>query len=388
LPAEVHIQTIEQYYKGYDDYAIDRRGDVGSWVREESMNSLREYIHLLMSSKNQQLISGVGADQPAFFERFISMNLQQLNEKIDRVREVAGRSLQQFFKFTLPLVDTQFSMRDELLCLFISEEHEADTTDTLTHDHGIAYLPWRSAQFVFQQVKPFFDSTAYSESILKGLIVSSGGLTESTLKASQNSLFEYLSEASKIKDSEGNIDMSARVAKKKEFIGKLCHIFEQNKKIDRVTVPLMITIEMLLEADYLSDEEIQVDIYEVHRLTVAECNKSKNMTKLLSGVGVFAGMLSSTDVELQRKAIKTLLFLLYHNFPKVRKMAAEKIYTGLLTLDSYDSLVAGGEDDFDKINDLLSETDWAGIDAKILAAESRAEMYQLFGHEWKPAAKK
>mmetsp|Transcript_17897 Transcript_17897/g.27665 ORF Transcript_17897/g.27665 Transcript_17897/m.27665 type:complete len:221 (-) Transcript_17897:399-1061(-) len=220
------------------------------------MNSLREYIHLLMSSKNQQLISGVGADQPAFFERFISMNLQQLNEKIDRVREVAGRSLQQFFKFTLPLVDTQFSMRDELLCLFISEEHEADTTDTLTHDHGIAYLPWRSAQFVFQQVKPFFDSTAYSESILKGLIVSSGGLTESTLKASQNSLFEYLSEASKIKDSEGNIDMSARVAKKKEFIGKLCHIFEQNKKIDRVTVPLMITIEMLLEADYLSDEEI------------------------------------------------------------------------------------------------------------------------------------
>mmetsp|Transcript_17897 Transcript_17897/g.27668 ORF Transcript_17897/g.27668 Transcript_17897/m.27668 type:complete len:113 (-) Transcript_17897:3-341(-) len=112
------------------------------------------------------------------------------------------------------------------------------------------------------------------------------------------------------------------------------------------------------------------------------------MTKLLSGVGVFAGMLSSTDVELQRKAIKTLLFLLYHNFPKVRKMAAEKIYTGLLTLDSYDSLVAGGEDDFDKINDLLSETDWAGIDAKILAAESRAEMYQLFGHEWKPAAKK
>ena len=32
--------VVEVLYKALDDYAIDRRGDVGSWVREESMNSL------------------------------------------------------------------------------------------------------------------------------------------------------------------------------------------------------------------------------------------------------------------------------------------------------------------------------------------------------------
>jgi hypothetical protein len=44
---------------------------------------------------------------------------------------------------------------------------------------------------------PFFDSEVYSYSILTGLITSSGGLTESTLKASSNSLFEYLSKMTK-----------------------------------------------------------------------------------------------------------------------------------------------------------------------------------------------
>lgn len=56
-------------------------------------------------------------------------------------------------------------------------------TDSAANDE-IAYLPWRSAQFVFNSIKPFFDSEVYSIPILKGLITSSGGLTESTLKAS------------------------------------------------------------------------------------------------------------------------------------------------------------------------------------------------------------
>ena len=121
---------------------------------------------------------------------------------------------------------------------------------------------------------------------------------------------------------------------------------------------------------------------------MAECNKSKNMSKLISGVGVFSGMLGSTDPELQKKGIKTLLFLLYHNYPKVRKMAAEKLYTGLLTMESYEALIPGGDDDFEKVNEMLSETDWVGIEAKILTADSKEAMYKLFGFDWKPPVKK
>jgi hypothetical protein len=63
------------------------------------------------------------------------------------------------------------------------QESQNLLTDSAANDE-IAYLPWRSAQFVFNSIKLFFDSAVYSIPILKGLITSSGGLTESTLKAS------------------------------------------------------------------------------------------------------------------------------------------------------------------------------------------------------------
>jgi tubulin-specific chaperone D len=238
----------------------------------------------------------------------------------------------------------------------------------LTND-DIAYLPWRSAGFTFNASKPFFDSDAYSISILKGLITSSGGLTESTLKASQNSLFEYLSEMSKVKGADGKIDTAAGIASKKRFITKLSFIMESCHKQDRVTVPLMKTLEMLLTSDYLADDEVQADILELHRLCVAECSKSKNIVKLMASVGVFAGMLCSSNADLCRKALKTLLFLLYQAFPKVRKLAAEKLYTGLLTMEEYDHVIPGGEDAYDEVNDLISETDWSQ-DVKALKAET------------------
>jgi hypothetical protein len=93
---------------------------------------------------------------------------------------------------------------------------------------GITFLPWRSAKFVFDHMKSLFDSEVYSLPVLKGLITSSGGLTESTLKASSNSLFEYLSEMSQVKREDGSIDKEAGIQLKKNFIAKLKTLYEQN----------------------------------------------------------------------------------------------------------------------------------------------------------------
>ena len=146
--------------------------------------------------------------------------------------------------------------------------------------------------------------------IFKGLVTSSGGLTESTLKASSKTLFKYLS------------DMKGHVDKKSQFINKLIVIFEQNLKDERITIPLMKTIEMLLESDYLAEDELVSDLKKVHALTVQECSKPKNIVKLMGSVGVFTNMLSYKDQELCIKALRSLLFLLYHNFPKVRDTCA------------------------------------------------------------------
>jgi hypothetical protein len=39
------------------------------------------------------MIEALGADKPEFYEKFVGHLLQQLMEKIDKIREVAGRSL-------------------------------------------------------------------------------------------------------------------------------------------------------------------------------------------------------------------------------------------------------------------------------------------------------
>ena len=38
------VEILETFYAGFDDYAVDRRGDVGSWVRSEAMVSLSKYV--------------------------------------------------------------------------------------------------------------------------------------------------------------------------------------------------------------------------------------------------------------------------------------------------------------------------------------------------------
>ena len=117
---EVHrVKILETIYKGFEDYAIDNRGDVGSWVRQESMVQMLRYINLIFSSESGPVLESVGATKPAFYVRYVTANLQQLCEKIDRMREIAGKCLQKFFKYCVPTCNVKFDSSDELTCLFL-----------------------------------------------------------------------------------------------------------------------------------------------------------------------------------------------------------------------------------------------------------------------------
>ena len=78
----------------------------------------------------------------------------------------------------------------------------------------------------------------------------------------------------------------------------------------------------------------------------------------MSASGLMAGLLSLQKPELCQKVIKSLLFLLYHSFPKVRKLTAEKLYTGLLGLEDPLIVFPNGEVDYDAAIEMLSETNW------------------------------
>jgi len=87
------MKILEVFYNCFDDYAVDRRGDVGSWVRDVAMVSLNTYVGCIVNCEDTSVAESMGAVQAAFYERFVAHYLQQLNEKIDRIREQAGKSL-------------------------------------------------------------------------------------------------------------------------------------------------------------------------------------------------------------------------------------------------------------------------------------------------------
>ena len=42
--AQTITKVLETLFKAVDDYALDNRGDVGSWVREEAMRTLSAFV--------------------------------------------------------------------------------------------------------------------------------------------------------------------------------------------------------------------------------------------------------------------------------------------------------------------------------------------------------
>jgi hypothetical protein len=76
---------IKALVGGLADYAVDSRGDVGSWVREACMCGLKALVSLALST------SDTGAYLSADVQKVIfSKVLQQSAEKIDKIRACAG----------------------------------------------------------------------------------------------------------------------------------------------------------------------------------------------------------------------------------------------------------------------------------------------------------
>ena len=62
--------------------------------------------------------------------------------------------------------------------------------------------------------------------------------------------------------------MKGDIPKKQNFLGKLIRIYEENLRDEKVTIPMMKTLEMLLESDYLAEEELSANLKIFHSLTV------------------------------------------------------------------------------------------------------------------------
>ena len=73
-----------------------------------------------------------------------------------------------------------------------------------------------------------------------------------------------------------------KLRNKKQFIDQLNNIFEENMKNERITVPLMKTMESLIRTTYFSGEEYSEEFIRMHQLCHKESWKSRNISKLIT----------------------------------------------------------------------------------------------------------
>ncbi|NXF24598.1 TBCD protein, partial [Rhodinocichla rosea] len=317
--------NVDQIYAtlltGVTDYTTDSRGDVGGWVREAAMTSLME-VTLLLVQNEAELINA------SICKQIMCWLAQQSAEKIDKFRAHAGSVFLTLLHFDHPPVP-HIPHREELERIFPRWEKET--------------LNWKAASEAFPRITQLLGLPAYQYHVLLGLSVSVGGLTETTLRYSAQSLFDHMKKIQSDPSALGS------------FCETLLKVFEDNLRNDRVSVPLLTMLDQMLANgcfDMFTEQENHPFPVKLFTLCKEEIKRSKDIRKLRSSIGVFCGLIQFQG-DMREKVFFQLFLLLCHPFPIIRKTTASQVYEMLLTYsDVVDPAI------MEQAMAILSDTNW------------------------------
>lgn len=92
LGPDAYSMATEAFFEGLEDYSVDSHGDVGSWVRDASMKGLDILINNFLL-RDQALTFLPESERSEFSVKVIAALCRQSVERIDKLRDTAGRAL-------------------------------------------------------------------------------------------------------------------------------------------------------------------------------------------------------------------------------------------------------------------------------------------------------
>ncbi|MED6133423.1 hypothetical protein PIB30_028079 [Stylosanthes scabra] len=374
-------EVMMTLFKALDDYSVDNRGDVGSWVREAALDGLEKCTYMLCKIDNSASLSGTSngkeiesSVQPLndnlpknnqellLFDQNLATSLirgicKQALEKMDKLREAAANVLHRIL-YNQMIYIPYIAFREKLEEI-IPKEAEAK---------------WAVPSYSYPRFVQLLQFGCYSRDVLSGLVISIGGLQDSLKKVSLSALMEYLEE---VEFEEHNTRMSREYMLSDDILWVLQHY----KKCDRVIIPSLKTIEILFSKKVFLNMEANTTTFCAGVLDslAIELKGSKDFSKLYAGIAIL-GYVASVPEPINMRAFSQLVSFLVHRYPKIRKAAAEQAYLVLL---QNGNLVA--EDKIEKALEILCDTCWDGdID---LAKQQRVALCETIGLEVVPIGK-
>ncbi|KAL8235656.1 hypothetical protein R6Q59_016737 [Mikania micrantha] len=303
----IKTEVMQSLFNALEDYSVDNRGDVGSWVRTAAMNGLEKCTYIL--SKSDKLDGN-----ESLFDANIATNLvgglvKQAVEKMDRLREVAAKTLQRILN---------------------------------------------STQFYFPRFIQLLKFGCYSKYVMSGLVISIGGLEDSLRKAALGALLDYI-QADNVKDE------NEKNSRELSISNDILWVLQKYKRCDRVIIPSLKMIEILFSKSILLHMDVTISRTQTRIFCggVVEClatelKGTKDFNKLYAGIAIL-GYIASISEPIDIRAFSYLLSFLTHRYPKIRKACAEQVY---LVLIQNAELV--GEENLENAIVIVSECCWEG----------------------------
>lgn len=136
---------MEAILMGFEDYTVDQRGDVGSWVRLASLKAIRSCLpsQIEFQKTTQSLV-----------DRCISCALKQLVERLDNVREMAAAAL-------VTIIDSTPRPGTGAICVQYADEIRTE----LRKEEN-----WRDRAHITSRVLELLSASVYRMSILQGAV--------------------------------------------------------------------------------------------------------------------------------------------------------------------------------------------------------------------------
>jgi hypothetical protein len=188
VSSQVVNALVDALLGGLDDYTIDERGDVGSWIRMVCIQGLTLISELLFRDA-PSIPDFDGYFPPQKYHAAIAGILKQGVERLDNVRQQAGACFMKFLTLSAPsvsggdrwslpgltLLQKLFLRYVVLLC---NAATASDSTFLFSETEKIG---WNDGTWLFPRALHLLEIPEYRKHVLRGIVISIGSRTNSTV---------------------------------------------------------------------------------------------------------------------------------------------------------------------------------------------------------------
>ncbi|CAD6887534.1 unnamed protein product [Tilletia laevis] len=292
LSPETSEKTLETLLACLEDYTIDQRGDVGSWVRIASLTSLRHFTEEHVRHVSEpELSRRITKEQ---FDRILAGVLKQCVERIDAVREHAGAQLVAIRACSLPLPKMEGA---DLLAAALPEGEE---------------VKFQDAGWAFPRIINLLEVPVYRVPILRGIATSIASKSDMAQRIVGTSLVDWA---------------NAQPDRFGVLLRELHGLAVANFGANSTFVPVVSTMTLLIEggaADELDGAQGDELTRKLGRLCTQNVDKIKSMARVQASAALCVNLLRISTAR--SRSLDALPLFLLHSFTAIRTSTAEQLY--------------------------------------------------------------